>query len=153
MACCLIFTQLFRPKGITTGYKTFRHIHDPAWRKRDQKRIATQKQVKWSNHQTHGNIHIILIINIININNPINQSNGSNNEEQMTIEPINLIQLRKSDLTLIQPAASHKWGGDIFLPVIVLHHCISYNNCPKLSSHHKSALRKAALLFWIIKKI
>ncbi|CAL8262529.1 unnamed protein product [Lota lota] len=36
--------QLFRPSGITTGYKTFRHIHDPAWRKRDQKRIASQKQ-------------------------------------------------------------------------------------------------------------
>ena len=37
--------QLFRPSGITTAYKTFRHIHDPAWRKRDQKRIASQKQV------------------------------------------------------------------------------------------------------------
>uniref|UniRef100_A0A673T4F6 Beta-1,4-galactosyltransferase n=1 Tax=Suricata suricatta TaxID=37032 RepID=A0A673T4F6_SURSU len=37
--------QLFRPSGITTGYKTFRHLHDPAWRKRDQKRIAAQKQV------------------------------------------------------------------------------------------------------------
>ncbi|XP_041120930.1 beta-1,4-galactosyltransferase 7-like [Polyodon spathula] len=36
--------QLFRPKGITTGYKTFRHLHDPAWRKRDQKRVASQKQ-------------------------------------------------------------------------------------------------------------
>ncbi|XP_076147757.1 beta-1,4-galactosyltransferase 7 isoform X1 [Alosa pseudoharengus] len=36
--------QLFRPTGIKTGYKTFRHIHDPAWRKRDQKRIASQKQ-------------------------------------------------------------------------------------------------------------
>lgn len=36
--------QLYRPKGISTGYKTFRHIHDPAWRKRDQKRIAAQKQ-------------------------------------------------------------------------------------------------------------
>ncbi|XP_053422157.1 beta-1,4-galactosyltransferase 7 isoform X4 [Nycticebus coucang] len=36
--------QLFRPSGITTGYKTFRHLHDPAWRKRDQKRIAAQKQ-------------------------------------------------------------------------------------------------------------
>lgn len=47
MTCGLIFTQLFRPKGITTGYKTFRHIHDPAWRKRDQKRIAAQKQVQW----------------------------------------------------------------------------------------------------------
>ncbi|KAG9334669.1 hypothetical protein JZ751_007328 [Albula glossodonta] len=37
--------QLYRPSGITTGYKTFRHIHDPAWRKRDQKRVAAQKQV------------------------------------------------------------------------------------------------------------
>ncbi|XP_023582220.1 beta-1,4-galactosyltransferase 7 isoform X2 [Trichechus manatus latirostris] len=36
--------QLFRPSGITTGYKTFQHLHDPAWRKRDQKRIAAQKQ-------------------------------------------------------------------------------------------------------------
>ncbi|XP_062332649.1 beta-1,4-galactosyltransferase 7 isoform X1 [Osmerus eperlanus] len=36
--------QLFRPSGITTGYKTFQHIHDPAWRKRDQKRVASQKQ-------------------------------------------------------------------------------------------------------------
>ncbi|XP_036604126.1 beta-1,4-galactosyltransferase 7 isoform X1 [Trichosurus vulpecula] len=36
--------QLFRPSGIKTGYKTFRHLHDPAWRKRDQKRIAAQKQ-------------------------------------------------------------------------------------------------------------
>ncbi|KAM7161477.1 beta-1,4-galactosyltransferase 7 isoform 2-T2 [Macrochelys suwanniensis] len=36
--------QLFRPAGIKTGYKTFQHLHDPAWRKRDQKRIATQKQ-------------------------------------------------------------------------------------------------------------
>lgn len=38
-------SQLFRPSGITTGYKTFLHIHDPAWRKRDQKRVAAQKQV------------------------------------------------------------------------------------------------------------
>ncbi|XP_019901259.1 beta-1,4-galactosyltransferase 7 isoform X2 [Esox lucius] len=36
--------QLFRPNGIKTGYKTFHHIHDPAWRKRDQKRVAAQKQ-------------------------------------------------------------------------------------------------------------
>ncbi|XP_007908074.2 beta-1,4-galactosyltransferase 7 isoform X3 [Callorhinchus milii] len=36
--------QLFRPTGITTGYETFRHIHDPAWRKRDQKRVSGQKQ-------------------------------------------------------------------------------------------------------------
>ncbi|GCB68175.1 beta-1,4-galactosyltransferase 7 isoform X2 [Scyliorhinus torazame] len=36
--------QLYRPTGIETGYKTFRHIHDPAWRKRDQKRVSRQKQ-------------------------------------------------------------------------------------------------------------
>ncbi|XP_061542441.1 beta-1,4-galactosyltransferase 7 isoform X1 [Phycodurus eques] len=36
--------QLFRPSGIGTGYGTFRHVHDPAWRKRDQKRVAAQKQ-------------------------------------------------------------------------------------------------------------
>ncbi|XP_043925373.1 beta-1,4-galactosyltransferase 7 isoform X2 [Protopterus annectens] len=36
--------QLYRPTGIKTGYDTFRHIHDPAWRKRDQKRVASQKQ-------------------------------------------------------------------------------------------------------------
>lgn len=37
--------QVHRPSGITTGYETFQHLHDPAWRKRDQKRIAAQKQV------------------------------------------------------------------------------------------------------------
>ncbi|XP_027323997.3 beta-1,4-galactosyltransferase 7 [Anas platyrhynchos] len=36
--------QVRRPTGITTGYETFQHLHDPAWRKRDQKRIAAQKQ-------------------------------------------------------------------------------------------------------------
>uniref|UniRef100_UPI00398F3BF8 beta-1,4-galactosyltransferase 7 isoform X1 n=1 Tax=Pristiophorus japonicus TaxID=55135 RepID=UPI00398F3BF8 len=36
--------QLYRPTGIITGYKTFRHIHDPAWRRRDQKRVSGQKQ-------------------------------------------------------------------------------------------------------------
>ncbi|XP_015497012.1 beta-1,4-galactosyltransferase 7 [Parus major] len=36
--------QVRRPSGITTGYETFQHLHDPAWRKRDQKRIAAQKQ-------------------------------------------------------------------------------------------------------------
>lgn len=44
-----MFPQLFRPSGITTGYKTFTHIHDPAWRKRDQKRVASQKQVHRKN--------------------------------------------------------------------------------------------------------
>lgn len=46
--------QLFRPKGIKTGYKTFRHIHDPAWRKRDQKRIAAQKQEQFKVDPTGG---------------------------------------------------------------------------------------------------
>lgn len=45
--------QLFRPSGITTGYKTFHHIHDPAWRKRDQKRVAAQKQVQHSSVTVH----------------------------------------------------------------------------------------------------
>ncbi|XP_031443113.1 beta-1,4-galactosyltransferase 7 isoform X1 [Clupea harengus] len=46
--------QLFRPNGIKTGYKTFRHIHDPAWRKRDQRRIASQKQEQFKVDPTGG---------------------------------------------------------------------------------------------------
>lgn len=42
----LLCSQVRRPTGITTGYETFQHLHDPAWRKRDQKRIAAQKQVR-----------------------------------------------------------------------------------------------------------
>lgn len=42
----LLSFQVRRPSGITTGYETFQHLHDPAWRKRDQKRIAAQKQVR-----------------------------------------------------------------------------------------------------------
>ncbi|XP_063800092.1 beta-1,4-galactosyltransferase 7-like [Pseudophryne corroboree] len=50
--------QLLRPTGITTGYQTFRHIHDPAWRKRDQKRIATQKQEQFKvDHE--GGLHSV----------------------------------------------------------------------------------------------
>ncbi|XP_069755374.1 beta-1,4-galactosyltransferase 7 isoform X2 [Narcine bancroftii] len=36
--------QLHRPTGIQTGYNTFKHFHDPAWRRRDQKRVSGQKQ-------------------------------------------------------------------------------------------------------------
>ncbi|XP_052005833.1 beta-1,4-galactosyltransferase 7-like isoform X2 [Xyrauchen texanus] len=50
--------QLFRPKGITTGTKTFRHIHDPAWRKRDQKRIAAQKQEQFKVDPEGGLINL-----------------------------------------------------------------------------------------------
>lgn len=35
------------PKGITTGYNTFRHIHDRDKRPRDQKRLHNQKEVSW----------------------------------------------------------------------------------------------------------
>nr|XP_033782922.1 beta-1,4-galactosyltransferase 7 [Geotrypetes seraphini] len=46
--------QLHRPSGISTGYKTFRHLHDPAWRKRDQKRSAAQKQEQFKVDQAGG---------------------------------------------------------------------------------------------------
>lgn len=46
--------QLFRPLGIKTGYKTFQHLHDPAWRRRDQKRIASQKQEQFKVDRTGG---------------------------------------------------------------------------------------------------
>ncbi|XP_055971450.1 beta-1,4-galactosyltransferase 7 [Sorex fumeus] len=46
--------KLFRPTGITTGYQTFRHLHDPAWRKRDQKRTAAQKQEQFKVDQEGG---------------------------------------------------------------------------------------------------
>ncbi|XP_053152430.1 beta-1,4-galactosyltransferase 7 [Hemicordylus capensis] len=46
--------QLFRPSGITSGYKTFQHLHDPAWRKRDQKRVASQKQEQFKVDRTGG---------------------------------------------------------------------------------------------------
>lgn len=50
----LLFSQVRRPSGITTGYETFQHLHDPAWRKRDQKRIAAQKQVRPLVRENHG---------------------------------------------------------------------------------------------------
>uniref|UniRef100_A0A8D0GLS0 Beta-1,4-galactosyltransferase n=1 Tax=Sphenodon punctatus TaxID=8508 RepID=A0A8D0GLS0_SPHPU len=46
--------QLFRPSGITTGYETFQHLHDPAWRKRDQKRVAAQKQEQFKVDRAGG---------------------------------------------------------------------------------------------------
>ncbi|XP_077588950.1 beta-1,4-galactosyltransferase 7 [Stigmatopora nigra] len=39
--------QLFRPSGITTGRKTFLHLHDSGWRKRDTKRLAEQKEAQF----------------------------------------------------------------------------------------------------------
>ncbi|MEE6479887.1 hypothetical protein FKM82_012405 [Ascaphus truei] len=51
--------KLLRPTGIGTGYKTFRHLHDPAWRKRDQKRIAAQKQEQFKVDR-EGGLHSVL---------------------------------------------------------------------------------------------
>ena len=39
------YLQIFQPKGITTGYKTFLHIHDKDARPRDQKRYHNQYEV------------------------------------------------------------------------------------------------------------
>ena len=41
----VIHLQIFQPKGITTGYKTFLHIHDKDARPRDQKRYYNQYEV------------------------------------------------------------------------------------------------------------
>ncbi|XP_030360768.1 beta-1,4-galactosyltransferase 7 [Strigops habroptila] len=46
--------QVRRPSGITTGYETFQHLHDAAWRKRDQKRIAAQKQEQFKMDRKGG---------------------------------------------------------------------------------------------------
>ncbi|XP_029475526.1 beta-1,4-galactosyltransferase 7 isoform X2 [Rhinatrema bivittatum] len=48
------YEMLLRPSGISTGYKTFRHLHDPVWRKRDQKRTAAQKQEQFKVEQDGG---------------------------------------------------------------------------------------------------
>ncbi|XP_062977073.1 beta-1,4-galactosyltransferase 7 isoform X2 [Elgaria multicarinata webbii] len=48
------YRMLFRPLGIKSGYKTFQHLHDPAWRKRDQKRIASQKQEQFKVDRSGG---------------------------------------------------------------------------------------------------
>lgn len=37
--------QVHYPQGITTGYKTFRHVHDKKKRPRDQKRYHNQWDV------------------------------------------------------------------------------------------------------------
>lgn len=68
--------QLFRPSGITTGFKTFLHVHDPAWRKRDQKRVAAQKQVGGLAAPAPPlasllQLHLVTIIIIIIINEKI----------------------------------------------------------------------------------
>jgi len=37
--------QIFRPEGITTGNKTFRHMHDSVRRQRDGSRYGDQRTV------------------------------------------------------------------------------------------------------------
>lgn len=46
--------QLLRPKGITTGYNTFKHIHDKVKRPRDYKRYGSQKQVQFKRDTKTG---------------------------------------------------------------------------------------------------
>uniref|UniRef100_UPI00358EEAAE beta-1,4-galactosyltransferase 7 n=1 Tax=Myxine glutinosa TaxID=7769 RepID=UPI00358EEAAE len=45
--------KVFRPDGITTGYETFHHIHDPS-RRRDQKRIGEQRRVQFIRDRETG---------------------------------------------------------------------------------------------------
>uniref|UniRef100_A0A8C4WXU1 Beta-1,4-galactosyltransferase n=3 Tax=Eptatretus burgeri TaxID=7764 RepID=A0A8C4WXU1_EPTBU len=45
--------KVFRPDGITTGYETFHHIHDPS-RHRDQKRIGEQRRVQFIRDRETG---------------------------------------------------------------------------------------------------
>jgi len=39
--------KIVRPTGLTTGYETFKHIHDKEHRKRDYFRTAEQKKDQW----------------------------------------------------------------------------------------------------------
>lgn len=43
-----------RPKGVTTGYDTFRHVHDKERRKRDYKRIGEQKKDQFTRDREGG---------------------------------------------------------------------------------------------------
>jgi len=40
--------QIFRPEGITTGNKTFRHLHDGVRRQRDGYRYGDQRAVSYN---------------------------------------------------------------------------------------------------------
>lgn len=40
--------QIFHPEGITTGNKTFRHLHDGVRRQRDGYRYGDQRAVSYS---------------------------------------------------------------------------------------------------------
>lgn len=59
--CCLwLVFQIRRPKNITTGYKTFKHLHDRKRRPRDNKRYFNQSEVSLSH----------VIISILDTNYP-----------------------------------------------------------------------------------
>lgn len=49
---------LLRPTGITTGYDTFKHIHDKVKRPRDYKRYGSQKQVQFK-RDTHTGVDTV----------------------------------------------------------------------------------------------
>lgn len=46
--------ELHRPKGVTTGYDTFKHVHDKAKRPRDYKRIGEQKKEQFKRDPVGG---------------------------------------------------------------------------------------------------
>lgn len=57
-------TQIFKPKGITTGYNTFHHIHDRNARPRDQKRYHNQYEVDYL-YLTRKLLYISSIVNVV----------------------------------------------------------------------------------------
>lgn len=46
--------ELHRPKGVTTGYDTFKHVHDKVRRPRDYKRIGEQKKEQFKRDPVGG---------------------------------------------------------------------------------------------------
>ncbi|XP_011811364.1 PREDICTED: beta-1,4-galactosyltransferase 7, partial [Colobus angolensis palliatus] len=92
--------QLFRPSGITTGYKTFHHLHDPAWRKRDQKRIAAQKQEQFKVDREGGL-------------NTVKYQVASRTETLRTatfLKPIMTKTLQVVEMLQVGPVAQDSWG-------------------------------------------
>jgi len=63
--------DLHRPKGVTTGYETFKHVHDKVKRPRDYKRIGDQKKQQFKRDLKggyHTLKHKVARIDDLNIN-------------------------------------------------------------------------------------
>lgn len=63
--------ELHRPKGVTTGYETFKHVHDKVKRPRDYKRIGDQKKQQFKRDLKggfHTLKHKVARIDELNIN-------------------------------------------------------------------------------------